>query len=145
MSDESPWTAYANTVLVIGRKGRLEVDLRQRLPGKARRLLTELGLGNTFAIVTASNPGGRDTPLWQNWWRHRHMRAQLRSRGLPFVPADGQSPDGAHRERGFAIAMGREDAAALALELDQLALYWFDGSDFWIDAVSAATAPRQLP
>lgn len=145
MSDESLWASYANTVLLVGRKRQLVVDVRQPLSDELRRLLTELGLGMTFAVVTAFDPGGRHIPLWLNWWRDRRLSARLRARKLLFVPADGQSPDAAHRERGFAIAMSRSDATALARELHQLALYWFDGSAFWIDAVRAARGAQRLP
>jgi hypothetical protein len=41
--------------------------------------------------------------------------------------------------------MSRSDAAALARELEQLALYWFDGEAFWIDGALATKAPQRLP
>jgi hypothetical protein len=73
------------------------------------------------------------------------MRARLVSHTLPFTSADGESPDGRHRERGFAIAMGRGDAATLARSHGQLALYWFDGEAFWIDDVRTTRPPQRLP
>jgi Protein of unknown function (DUF3293) len=145
MQDDALWSAYANTRLLIGSAHEIKIDLREPLSDDLRRLLTHLGLGATFAIVTSFDPRGTRAPAMENEARHIEMRAMLLSRNLKFVPADGESPDSAHRERGFAIAMSRGDAAALARELEQLALYWFDGEAFWIDAALSARAPRKLP
>ena len=145
MTDHSPWTAYANTRLLIGTAPRIKVDLRLPVSDDLRLLLTKLGLGAAFAIVTSFNPRGTHASAWRNLARWVGMRLLLRSRKLRHVPADGESPDTRHRERGFAIAMSRGDAAALARELEQLALYWFDGEAFWIDGALAERAPRRLP
>jgi hypothetical protein len=145
MSDNALWTTYANTVLRIGPRRQLKVDLRQPLSDEMRRLLTEFGPAGTFAIITPFNPGGRRAHAWVNQWRYLRLRARLASSGRRFVDADGESPDASHRERGFAIATGRGEAAALARELEQLALYWFDGDAFWVDAVLEQRPPQRLP
>jgi hypothetical protein len=144
MPDDSLWTAYASTRLLIGRAPRIKVDLRQPVSDDLRHLLTKLGLGATFAIVTPFDPRGARAPAWRNFWRYFRARRLLRSRNLKFSPADGESPDSMHRERGFALAMGRAEAAELARELEQLALYWFDGESFWIDGALAEREPRRL-
>jgi hypothetical protein len=145
MSDDALWATYASTTLLIGGEPRIKVDLRQPVSDDLRHLLTKLGLGATFAIVTPFDPRGVRAAARKNEERYHHMRALLDSRNLRFVAADGESPDTAHRERGFALAMSRSDAAALARELEQLALYWFDGEAFWIDGALAARAPQRLP
>jgi uncharacterized protein DUF3293 len=145
MSDDSLWTAYANTRLLIGRAPRIQVDLRLPLSDDLRKLLTHLGLGASFAIITPFDPRGIRAPAWQNLARYARTLLLLRSRNLRYFPADGESPDSRHRERGFAIAMKRRDAAALARELEQLALYWFDGEAFWIDGALAERTPQRLP
>jgi hypothetical protein len=145
MSNDALWTVYANTILQIGGEPPIKVDLRLPVSDDLRHLLTNLGLGATFAIVTPFDPGGARAPAWKNERRYHRARALLDSRNLKFVVADGESPDTTHRERGFALAMGRADAAALARELEQLALYWFDGEAFWIDGALAAKAPQRLP
>lgn len=145
MSDDHLWTAYAQTVLRFGGAHPFKVDLRRPISEEQRRLLTELGPARTFAIVTPFDPRGLRAPAWQNWWRHRRLRALLDARGLRHIPADGLSLDALHRERGFAIAIGRGEAAALARGLEQLAIYWFDGEDFWIDGALAPRTPRRLP
>jgi len=145
MPDDSLWSAYASTRLLIGRTPRLEVDLRLPVSDDLRHILTKLGLGERFAIVTPFDPRGTRAPAWQNLLRYIRARQLLRSRNLKFLPADGESPDSGHRERGFAIAMPRADAAALARSLEQLALYWFDGDAFWIDGALAERESRRLP
>jgi len=145
MPDDSLWVAYANTRLLIGRAPPIKVDLRLPVSDELRRLLTKLGLGASFAIVTPFDPRGARAPAWQNLARYAVTRLRLRIRNLRFVPADGESLDSQHRERGFAIAIGRAEAAALARELEQLALYWFDGEAFWIDGALAERKPQRLP
>jgi len=121
------------------------VDLRLPVSDELRSLLAKLGLGASFAIVTPCDPRGRRSPAWLNLVRYVRTRLLLRSRKLRFLPADGASPDSRHRERGFAIAIGRADAGSLARELEQLALYWFDGEAFWIDGALAERPPQRLP
>jgi hypothetical protein len=145
MSDDALWTTYASTTLLIGEDPPIKVDLRHPVSDDLRHLLTKLGLGATFAIVTPFDPRGVRAQAWNNEERYHHMRALLDSRNLQFIEADGESPDTTHRERGFALAMSRGDAAALARELEQLALYWFDGESFWIDGALVARAPQRLP
>ena len=145
MPDDSLWTSYANTRLLIGPGSRIEVDLWLPVSDELERLLTNLGLGPSFAIITPFDPRGARAPAWKNLVSYVRTRMLLRSRNLRFIPADGESPDSRHRERGFAIAIGRSDAAALARELEQRALYWFDGKAFWIDGALAEREPQRLP
>ena len=145
MPDDSLWTEYANARLLIGRPPRIKVDLWLPVSEELEHRLTKLGLGATFAIITPFDPRGTRAPAWKNLARYVRTRLLLRSRKLRYVPADGESPDSRHRERGFAIAMTRTDAAALARELEQLALYWFDGKAFWIDGALAERKPQRLP
>lgn len=145
MTDDMLWHTYANTRLLIGRAPQIKVDLRLPVGDDLQHLLTNLGLGSSFAIVTPYDPRGERAPAWRNRLRYHRVRRKLASLNLTFVTADGESPDSMHRERGFAIAMSRSDAAALARELEQLALYWFDGKAFWIDGALASRAPQRLP
>jgi hypothetical protein len=145
MPNDALWTAYANTVLRIGAQREIKIDLRLPLSDEIRRVLTVLLPERTFAIVTPFNPGGTPAHSWTNRWRYYRMRSGLASRGLSFTHANGESHDGAHRELGFAIAVGRGDAATLARSYEQLALYWFDGDAFWIDDVRTPRPPQRLP
>jgi hypothetical protein len=145
MHDDTLWTVYANAVLQIGGTRQRSIDLRRPLSDEVRRELKALGLGARFAVITAFNPGGRRATTRMNQWRHLLMRAALMLSGNRFVAASGESPDGSHRERGFAVAMSRSDAAAMARRYGQLAQYWFDGEAFWLDGVLGEREPERLP
>jgi hypothetical protein len=41
--------------------------------------------------------------------------------------------------------MPQEDAIALARELEQVAIFWFDGERFWIVGALVETDPLMLP
>ena len=92
MPDDSLWTAYANTRLLIGRRPRIKVDLRLPVSDELRHLLTKLGLGATFAIVTPCRSAGRASScLAESVALYPHATAAA-LRNLRFVPADGESP-----------------------------------------------------
>lgn len=145
MSNDALWSVYENAILRIGRNGDLTVDLRQALADEVPGKLSALGIGTQFAVITAYNPGGRNLFALWNCWRTVRMRFALTARRTRFVAASGESPDGSHRERGFAAAMSRSDAAAMARQYGQLAIYWFDGERFWLDDAIASRTPKPLP
>ena len=74
-----------------------------------------------------------------------HAIRTMQVRGAPLI--------GATAAYGICLSLRRDastdamesDAAMLARELDQLALYWFDGDAFWIDGALATSAPVRLP
>jgi hypothetical protein len=145
MSYDALWTVYENALLRLGRARQLTVDLRQPMSARTRDELSAFGVSARFAVITAHNPGGRNLSAIRNRWRNARLRLALAARGLRAVPASGESPDGAHREHGYAVAMSREDALAMAERFGQLAIYWFDGTHFWLDAVQAARPSQRLP
>jgi hypothetical protein len=115
-----------------------------------------MGLDLPFAILTAENPGGEnadDEPApaeaaredARNERRTQTLEEDLDRRDIPWVRVDGVAPDGSYRERCVAAVMSRHDAADLARRFDQLALFWFDGSAFWLLPAEADEPPRRLP
>lgn len=147
---------YPNTVLEFRDAAGTRVDLRRPLDDADRAGLARLGLGGPFAVFTAENPCGEnveDEPgpaeaaaqAWRNERRTSRLERDLTSRGVPFVEVDGAAPDGSYRERCVAALMPREEAARLAAEFEQLALFWFDGRDFWLLPARADQEPRRLP
>ena len=145
---------YPNTVLEIvdGPK----IDLRKPLRAADRKALARIGLAHPFAVITAENPCGEhvddaDTMRGEvkgktrNAMRVRLFEHQLADRHLEFRIVDGVSPDGSYRERGCAVVMPRADAVALARELDQLAIFWYDGERFWLVPVAIDGDPQPLP
>ena len=156
MPEDDKWEQYPSTVLEFYDDARTRLDLRRRVGAAERAALERLGLDRPFAVFTAENPCGEnveDEPApaaaaaqeARNERRTSRLEADLTSRGVPFVEVDGVSPDGQYRERCVAAAMPREEAAALASRFEQLALFWFDGSDFWLLPAEADRSPRRLP
>jgi len=140
------WARYPDTVLEIYRDGTVRIDLRERLDPDDCRRLRDLGLGATFAVVTAANPRGLALGEAENHVRAELLDTEVVARGVRFLRADGVSPDGAHREVGVAVAMPLQAACELAARYEQSALFWFDGERFWIIPVlETSRAPVALP
>jgi hypothetical protein len=155
-SDDEKWSAYANTVLEFAGPPRLSIDLRQPIGDPIRRALARLGLSSSFAVLTAENPRGSNpedapTPLAEerreenNEQRVGALDRSLEQSGVAFVPVDGVAPDGSYRERCVAVCLPRNEATELARRLEQLALFWFDGGDFWLMPAALGEDPERLP
>ena len=153
---DDKWSAYANTVLEFAGPPRLTIDLRRPLSELARRALAGLGLPDSFAVLTAENPRGTNpedapTPTAEERREERNdQRVSALDRALEqarvsFVPVDGVAPDGSYRERCVAVRLPRDEATALARRLEQLALFWYDGGDFWLMPAAIGADPERLP
>lgn len=157
MADQDEkWDQYPNTVLEFYDRARTRIDLRRPVGSAERAALERLGLDRPFAVFTAENPRGEnaeDEPgpsaaaaqEARNERRTSRLEADLTERGAPFVQVDGASPDGEYREQCVAAAMPRDEATRLAARFEQLALFWFDGSAFWLLPAEADREPRKLP
>jgi hypothetical protein len=139
------WPLYPETVLNFRTTPPLAVDLRATPSGATLAGLRSIGLGEPFAIMTAYDPEGRNLPREENEKRKRSLNERLRNEGYTFVDVDCCSPDGAHCEASVAVTMQREDAIRLARDLDQVAIFWFDGQRFWILGALIDTDPLMLP
>ncbi len=142
-SSDPRWDTYPDTILEIHTSPLLRVDLRAPVSSEMARRLRELGLGRTWGTVTAHNPGRLVDPAL-NEKREKELTDSVTALGAPFVPADGVSPDGSHREPGFAIALEQKRAVALASAFGQSAIFWFDGERFWIVPALVGNAPIRL-
>lgn len=136
---------FPNTVLeIFTGSDIIVVDLRQRLrPGMVETLRGLLG--DRFAVITACNPEGRMVSAAENTRRMSRLDARVVELGAVAFRADGRSPDGSHRERGWAIPVSREEAIRLGREFEQLAVFWFDSGAFWLVQVGGDTVGTQLP
>jgi hypothetical protein len=150
---EESFAACPATVLAF--EGGPRVDLRWRLDEDERRALAAMELGPTFAVLTAERPGGDagEAPSADELVRREreNVRRTLRfeellvQEGVRFRHVDGSAPDESHRERCVAVALPRDEAARLAAERDQVALFWYDGARFWRWPAAVDEAPRPLP
>src|SRR5688572_11844427 len=139
------WPRYPETVLDFATTPPIEIDLRKVPSGDAIAALKSAGLGQPFAIMTAFDPRGENLSPSENEKRRQQLDERLRSSGYRFTRVDCCSPDRSHCECSVAVVMPQEKAIDLARELEQVAIFWFDGSRFWILGGLAETDPLMLP
>jgi hypothetical protein len=153
---EEKWRLYPNTLLQFPECDAAPIDLRRPLQDRDRELLRDLGLEHPFGILTAENPCGLNTEdaasekqaevrERKNRERMRQLVETLNARHLHYLMVDGVSPDGDYREHSVAVAAERDECIALARELDQLAIFWYDGHDFWLYPAEIEEEPVRLP
>ena len=139
------WPRYPETILEFATTPALEIDLRQAPPEAAITALKAAGLGQPFAIMTAFDPRGENLSPAENEKRTETLTARLRSGNYRFLTVDCCSPDRSHCECSFAVVMPQEEALDLAREMEQVAIFWFDGARFWIVGALIETDPLMLP
>ena len=139
------WPRYPETILEFAITPAVEIDLRQSPPEAAIAALKAAGLGQPFAIMTAFDPRGENLSAAENEKRTQALDARLRASNYKFAQVDACSPDHSHCECSFAVVMPQEEALDLARELEQVAIFWFDGARFWIVGALVKTDPLMLP
>jgi hypothetical protein len=139
------WPRYPETILDFATTPAIEIDLRKVPSEDAIAALKSAGLGQPFAIMTAFDPRGENLPPSENEKRRRELDERLRASGYSFARVDCCSPEGSHCECSVAVVMPQEKAIDLARELEQVAIFWFDGSRFWILGALVETDPLMLP
>jgi len=139
------WPRYPETILSFVTEPLVEIDLREIPSERAIAELSAAGFGRPFAVLTAFDPSGRDLSPAENERRRRELDARLTAGGYEFAHVDACSPDRAHCERSVAVVMSQGKAIELARELEQVAIFWFDGKRFWILGVIVETDPLMLP
>ena len=139
------WLRYPETVLSFATRPPVEIDLRKIPSDSALAQLRAAGFGEPFAIMTAFDPGGRNLSAAENEKRKRQLDRRVSSAGYSFVQVACYSPDRSHCESSLAVIMSQKKALALAREMEQVAIFWFDGRRFWILGAIAETDPLMLP
>ena len=139
------WPRYPETLLSFATRPPVEIDLREIPPDSALAQMRAAGLGEPFAIMTAFDPEGRNLSAAENERRKQELDRRLSATGYPFVQVDCCSPDRRHCECSVAVTMPQEKALDLAREMQQVAIFWFDGKRFWILGALVETDPLMLP
>ena len=139
------WPRYPETILRFSTEPEIEIDLRRIPLADALAKLEAAGFGQPFAVVTASDPQGRNLSPEENERRKCDLDRRLSGDGYKFAHVDACSPDGAHCECSVAVLMPQGKAIELARELEQVAIFWFDGRRFWIVGALAESDPLMLP
>ena len=137
------WSSYPETVLYF--PGDVMVDLRVEVTRSLRNGLVAIGLGEPFAILTAFNPRGVDTGDAENKRRQDELEAELSSSGDMFVRVDACSPDRSHCECSVALTADFDRAIEIAKRWEQVAIFWYDSSSFWIYGAIESIEPIRLP
>lgn len=143
MQDSKLYT-YANTVLDFKEPADAVVDLRQPLGHRERGVLTQLGLRNPFAVLTAYNPEGQNEHP-RNQELQEALRSTLEGEAERIVLLDGCSPDGTHREPSLAVVIPEQRALEIALQYQQDAIFWFDGDSFYLTGAGEPLGRVRLP
>ena len=139
------WRNYPETILTFSTRPPVEIDLRQAVSDKTLTDLRKIGFDTSFAVMTAYDPRGRDLSAAQNEKRRRELNQRLKAGGYRFLEVDACSPDRSHCECSVAVVMSQDEAVALAKELEQVAIFWFDGARFWIVGALVEADPLMLP
>ena len=139
------WPRYPETILSFSTEPVVEIDLRVTPSERAIADLGAVGFGQPFAILTAFDPGGRNLSRAENEKRQRDLDARLAKEGYEFTQVDACAPDRTHCECSVAVVMPQAKAIGLARELEQDAIFWFDGACFWILGILVETDPLALP
>ena len=144
-SHDPDWPKYPETILSFSTTPPVEIDLRAIPSAEDLAALGRAGLANPFAIVTAFDPRGENLSAAENEQRTRDLERRLAKNGHCFTSLDCCSPNRSHCERSFAVEMPQQEAIELARELEQVAIFWFDGQRFWIVGAMVKTDPLMLP
>lgn len=123
----------------------LEIDLRQIPSDSALAQLKAAGFEEPFAIITAFDPQGRNLSDAENQQLERELDGRISATGYRFMQVDCCSPDRSHCERSIAVTMPQGEALDLGREMEQVAIFWFDGKRFWILGAIVETDPLMLP
>jgi hypothetical protein len=139
------WPRYPETILRFSTEPVIEIDLRDIPSTNALSQLRAVGFGDPFAVITAFDPRGRNLSAAENEQRKRDLNRRLTKTGYKFVNVDACSPDRSHCECSVAVVMEQQKAIDLARELEQVAIFWFDGKCFWILGAIVEADPLMLP
>jgi len=139
------WARYPETILLFDSRPSLRIDLRSPLSPRERATLAQIVIAGEFAVITASDPQGKDLGSDENAGRTVARENRLRALGHSFIRVAAKSPDGSHREASMAIPTSKAQAIQLAREFGQVAIFWYDGDRFWIVGALADVEPIALP
>lgn len=137
------WGAYPETVLTFPEAGII-VDLRRPVGDVLRHRLAS-HLAGPFGVVTACNPLGSGLDPDANERLSTLLAHRIALRYPSARPAQGGSPDGSHREPGWAVPAPLDEVKRLAGDFLQNAVFWYDGERFSIVPVHGSGAVLPLP
>ncbi len=139
------WSRYPETILRLTSAPPVSIDLRAVMTEENIESLKRIGLDGPFAVMTAFDPRGVNLPSEENNERGRRLDSRLKAMGIEFTNVDACSPNGKHCECSVAAKMPKDEAVTLGMEFEQVAIFWFDGTQFWIVGALVRMDPLMLP
>jgi hypothetical protein len=88
----------------------------------------------SFAIITAHNPLGRDASPEENAAADHRLETVLRNHHAILCRLTGLSPDRTHAEAGWAAQLDFERAIRLGREFHQDAFYFIEGDELFVSS-----------
>lgn len=142
---EFPYTVLHFVISDALSSDALSIDLREKVSPDDIRALTRLGFEQVFGILTAQNPMSLAQTAARNEQLANELQREVAAMGVVCAPLDACSPDRSHCERSIAVAATCAELVELARRYRQLAIFWFDGTSFWIIPAMSANDTVQLP
>jgi hypothetical protein len=142
--DDPGWASYGETILAFHGPATFEIDLAIPVSPAARGELAARGLDGPFGLVTPCNPRGRESSPEENEARLVQFLTELELAGTEYRRVDGFSRDRRRIEPGVALAWPQGDVLALAKAWQQSAIYWWDGTRFWVVGALTDSSPWAL-
>ena len=88
-------------------------------------------MANSFAIVTACNPYGRQVDDPTNH-KASSDEEKIGEQGFCYGPMTGGSVDGAHQEFGYLVVCDLKSALKLGADYNQDAIFWIEDSNLYV-------------
>jgi hypothetical protein len=145
MTLATEWGDFPHTVLHFPIPDEARIDLRELISAEQYAILARRGLEQPFGIVTAEDPEGKTQTPARNAKLTEALHHELSGAGVQYVPLDACSPDRSHCEHSVAVVLPCDAIVTLACQYRQLAIFWFDGTRFWIVPALAKCSALALP
>jgi len=139
------WMTYVDTVLVFSGPPEYKIAVDQAVGENDRMYFHEIGFTGEFVVFTAENPSGQAIDAGENAQRTQDLYADLTDRGIYFRLVDGYAPDMSVHEASVAAAVSVDVGRELGEKYGQLAVFWYDGSDFWVVEAKPDGGMQKLP
>ena len=109
---------------------------------RLRTPLAPADLPESFAVVTAHNPSGKELTAGENSSRNEQLQQQIFEKNFSFFPVTGFDPGSDYAEPGYGINCTEDEAIALAKSWDQEAIFYVE--DWTIYLTACADGKREV-
>lgn len=139
------WMTYVDTVLVFHGPPQYQIAVDQPITENDRDYFKQVGLAGEFVVFTAENPSGQGMRPEENEQRTKDLYTYLRNENIFYHTVDGYAPDMSVHEPSVAAAVSVDAGRQLGEKYGQLAVFWYDGQDFWVVEAKQDGGMQKLP